>query len=628
MGRLCVALACCILGGSAAADAPKIDPTRLPPAAKETIDFVRDIQPIFAKHCLACHGPTKQRGGLRLDDGSAAGKGGNSGPILVPGKPAESRLLILVSGLDSDLVMPPKEKAPLGKADLGRLRAWIEQGAKWPQAAIGVSKVAKSNHWAFQPIRAPAPPAVINRSWANNEIDRFILARLEKEEIAPSPEADPVTLIRRLSFDLVGLPPTPAQVDDFVADWAIAKPQAALERLVDRLLASPHYGERWGRHWLDLARYADSDGYEADRPRPYQWRYRDWVIDALNRDMPFDQFTIEQLAGDLLPGASLAQKTATGFHRNTLTNREGGADKEQFRVEACIDRVNTTAKVWLGFLPTHYAGTLFRSQGEPVLNLNNPAGLSGDMQRRTIETIGNLNRLRRQEIGDPEINSRTAAYELAFRMQAAAPELIDLSGETRQTLDMYGIDRTEPAGGGRGGGRGVFRQFATNCLLARRLVERGVRFVNLYHASWDHHSNLNPELAFNCQMADQPVAALIKDLKRRGLLDSTLVLWLSEFGRTPLGENRGGNPNATGRDHHPFAFTIWMAGGGVSAGHIHGATDELGWGITRDPVHINDFHATLLHLFGLDHLRLTYRYQGRDFRLTDVGGRVVRELLG
>jgi hypothetical protein len=280
-----------------------------------------------------------------------------------------------------------------------------------------------------------------------------------------------------------------------------------------------------------------------------------------------------------------------------------------------------------GFLPSTYAGVLFRNQGEPVLNLNNPAGLTGAMQERTIDTIAHLNRLRYQEIGDPEINSRIAAYELAFRMQAAAPELIDLSGETRETLDLYGIDRTEPASVGRGGGAGVFRQFATNCLLARRLIERGVRFVNLYHASWDHHSNLTPELTFNCQMADQPVAALLKDLKRRGLLDSTLVMWLSEFGRTPLGENRGGNPNATGRDHHPFAFTIWMAGGGIRRGYTHGETDELGWGIARDPVHINDFHATLLHLFGLDHLRLTYRYQGRDFRLTDVAGRVVPPLL-
>jgi hypothetical protein len=281
-----------------------------------------------------------------------------------------------------------------------------------------------------------------------------------------------------------------------------------------------------------------------------------------------------------------------------------------------------------GFLPTTYAGVLFRNQGEPVLNLNNPAGLSPEMQRRTIETLRGLNGLRHQQIGDPEINSRISAYELAFRMQTAAPELMELRSETRQTLDSYGIDRHEPAiQASRGGGPGQFRQFATNCLLARRLVERGVRFVNIFHASWDHHSNLNAELSHNCLMADQPVAALLKDLKRRGLLDSTLVLWLSEFGRTPLGENRGGRPDVTGRDHHPFCFTIWMAGGGVKGGHIHGETDELGWGITRDAVHINDLHATLLHLFGLDHLRLTYRYQGRDFRLTDVGGRVVRALL-
>jgi uncharacterized protein (DUF1501 family) len=281
-----------------------------------------------------------------------------------------------------------------------------------------------------------------------------------------------------------------------------------------------------------------------------------------------------------------------------------------------------------GFLPTTYAGVLFRNQGDPVLNLGNPPGLTGAMQQRTIQTLGRLNDLHHQQLGDPEINSRTASYELAFRMQSAAPELIDVSGETRQTLDLYGIDRTEPeVQANRGGGRGQFRQFALNCLLARRLVERGVRFVNLYHASWDHHSNLNAELAHNCRMADQPVAALLKDLKRRGLLDTTLVLWLSEFGRTPLGENRGGSSNVTGRDHHPFAFTIWMAGGGVKGGHIHGETDEIGWGIMRDPVHINDFHATLLHLFGLDHKRLTYRFQGRDFRLTDVAGNVVRPWL-
>jgi hypothetical protein len=281
-----------------------------------------------------------------------------------------------------------------------------------------------------------------------------------------------------------------------------------------------------------------------------------------------------------------------------------------------------------GFMPSTYQGVVFRNQGEPVLNLNNPPGLTAEMQRQTVEALADLNRHRHHRIGDPEINSRVAAYELAFRMQSAAPELIDLSGETRATLEMYGVGREEKVPkGGRGGGKGVYNAFATNCLLARRLIERGVRFVNLYHASWDHHSNLDGELAFNCGMADQPVAALLKDLKARGLLDETLVIWSSEFGRTPLGENRPGFASVSGRDHHPFAYTIWMAGGGIKGGQVVGKTDELGWNIVEDPVHVNDFHATLLHLFGLDHKKLTYRFQGRDFRLTDVGGNVVSKLL-
>jgi uncharacterized protein (DUF1501 family) len=282
-----------------------------------------------------------------------------------------------------------------------------------------------------------------------------------------------------------------------------------------------------------------------------------------------------------------------------------------------------------GFLPTEFAGTLFRNQGEPVLNLNNPAGLSAEMQAKTIEAVKDLNGIRHAAIGDPEVNSRIAAYELAFKMQSAAPELIDLSKESKRTIDSYGLDRPEPEiKAARGGGKGEFRAFAANCLLARRMVERGVRFVSLFHASWDHHSNLDVELPHNCLMADQPVVALVKDLKQRGLLDETLVLWLSEFGRTPLGENRPGRPGVTGRDHHPFCFTIWAAGGGVKGGQVIGATDEFGWNITQDPVHINDLHATVLHLFGLDHLKLTYRFQGRDFRLTDVAGKVVRKMLG
>jgi hypothetical protein len=282
-----------------------------------------------------------------------------------------------------------------------------------------------------------------------------------------------------------------------------------------------------------------------------------------------------------------------------------------------------------GFLPSNYQGVLFRNQGDPVINLSNPPGVTAEMQRRSLDAVRDLNQLRYQQVGDPEIASRIAAYELAFRMQTAAPELMDFSNEKPETLAAYGIDRDDPDDGGRGMGYapGVYRTFAANCLLARRLVERGVRFVNVYHASWDHHSNLNKELPFNAGMADQPIAALIKDLKQRGLLDTTLVVFGAEFGRTPLGENRVGYKDVTGRDHHPFAFSIWMAGGGIKGGQVIGETDEIGWSITRDPIHINDLHATILHLFGLDHTRLTYRFQGRDFRLTDVAGKVVHKLL-
>jgi uncharacterized protein (DUF1501 family) len=280
-----------------------------------------------------------------------------------------------------------------------------------------------------------------------------------------------------------------------------------------------------------------------------------------------------------------------------------------------------------GFLPSSYAGTLFRNQGEPVLNLANPDGLSAAMQAKSIDAVKELNSLRHAEIGDPEIHSRVAAYELAFRMQSAAPELLDVSTESKKTLDLYGLDRPEPATTGRGGGKGTYRSFALNCLLARRLIERGVRFVNLFHASWDHHSNLDTELKYCAGMADQPVSALIKDLKQRSLLDDTLVIWLSEFGRTPLGENRPGFAAVSGRDHHPFAFTIWMAGGGLKGGLTYGKTDDFGWGVVDEKVHVNDLHATILHLFGLDHKRLTYRFQGRDFRLTDVAGNVVEKVI-
>lgn len=281
-----------------------------------------------------------------------------------------------------------------------------------------------------------------------------------------------------------------------------------------------------------------------------------------------------------------------------------------------------------GFLPSSYAGVLFRSKGDPVLNLGNPPGVNEAIQQSTLRTIAEINRAHYELVGDEEINSRIAAYELAFRMQSASPELIDLSSETTATLNAYGVNRPDPPiKAHRAGGPGQYRSFAANCLLARRLVERGVRFVNIYHASWDHHSNLDVELPFNCGMADQPVAALLMDLKQRGLLDDTLVIWCSEFGRTPLGENRPAYKQVSGRDHHPFAFSMWMAGGGVKGGQVIGKTDDIGWGVVDEPVHVNDFHATVLRLFGLDHLQLKVRFSGLDLRLTNLGGKVVEKLL-
>jgi len=274
-----------------------------------------------------------------------------------------------------------------------------------------------------------------------------------------------------------------------------------------------------------------------------------------------------------------------------------------------------------GYLSSVHAGVLLRNQGPPILNLENPPGLPTSLQRKALDVLGELNQRRFEKIHDPEIASRIANYEMAFRMQASAPELTDLTSESKKTLEDYGVDRPEPEiRATRVGPGDHFRSFGTNCLLARRLVERGVRFINIIFASWDHHSNLDPDLAYNAKMVDQPIATLIKDLKQRGLLDETLVVWGGEFGRTPLGENRpgGGREEVTGRDHHPYAFSMFMAGGGSRGGYSHGETDEIGWNPVQDPVHVNDFQATLLKLFGINHLKLTHPYSGVDLRLTNI----------
>ena len=266
-----------------------------------------------------------------------------------------------------------------------------------------------------------------------------------------------------------------------------------------------------------------------------------------------------------------------------------------------------------GFMPSAYQGVPFRRSGDPILYLSNPPGVSPQTQRAGLDALRELNQIHQEETGNVEIASRIASYELAFRMQASAPGLLDFSDEPQHILDMYGVNQE------------VTKPYATNCLLARRMVERGVRFVMLVHTSWDDHDNLNKNLSKNCQITDQPAAALIKDLKQRGLFDTTLIVWGGEFGRTPMSQTT--RPGDEGRDHHPDCFTILAAGGGIKGGQIIGKGDELGLNIVEDPVHINDLHATMLHCLGFDHTKLTYRHMGRDFRLTDVGGTVVQKML-
>ncbi len=315
-----------------------------------TVNFAREVFPILSRRCFACHSGEDHKSGLLLDSREAMLRGGDSKePAIIPGDAAKSLLIRLVSGEDADRLMPPRGDE-LTSEQIKTLSTWINEGARWGAAgaasAQGPGAGAKSDshwHWSYASPAKPATPKVTRASWVKGEIDRHVLASLEAQKLTPSPEADRATLLRRLSLDLVGIPPTPEEIDAFIADTA----SDATEKVVDRLLANPHYGERWARVWLDLARYADTHGYEKDARR-VMWPYRDWVIEAYNQDMPFDRFTVEQLAGDMLPGATLAQKIATGFNRNTQINEEGGTDPEEFRVEAVLDRVNTVSSVWLG----------------------------------------------------------------------------------------------------------------------------------------------------------------------------------------------------------------------------------------------------------------------------------------
>jgi len=346
--RLASALALALAGWWNTAAA--VDVAKLPPAATATVDFARDIEPLFADRCHSCHGPRKQESGLRLDDRAAALAGGDHGPLLLAGKSADSLLVAVLSGAHSELARMPKKGDVLTAEQVGLVRAWVDQGADWPATATAKPDKARE-HWAWKaPVRPAVPEVQSPRSevqgpkpGVRSPVDAFILERLAKEGLEPSPEADRITLLRRLHLDLTGLPPTPAEVDAFLADAR----SDAYARKVEELLASPHFGERWGRHWLDAARYADSDGFEKDKPR-FVWAYRDWVISAFNRDLPYDQFITEQLAGDLLPDATDAQRVATGFLRNAMLNEEGGVDPEQFRMDGLFDRMDCLGKAVLG----------------------------------------------------------------------------------------------------------------------------------------------------------------------------------------------------------------------------------------------------------------------------------------
>jgi mono/diheme cytochrome c family protein len=398
--------------------------------APTAVDYARDVKPLLAAKCVACHGPEKPRADLRLDTAAGAMRGGTSGPAVVPGNPDESELVLAVLGEGVGERMPLK-RPPLSEREIETLRAWVAAGAKFP--ADEVPSPPPAIHWAFVPPTRPALPEVKGRDWVKNAIDPFVLAPLERDGIAPSPEADRATLLRRVSLDLVGLPPEPAEVAAFEAD---SRPDA-YERQVDRLLASPHFGERWGRLWLDGARYADSNGYSIDAPRQI-WAYRDWVISALNADRPFDEFTIDQIAGDLRPNPTLAQRVATGFHRNTQINQEGGIDPEQFRVEAVIDRVNTTATVWLGLTlacaqchdhkydplaQKEYYGlfAFFNNADEPTLPLATPEqNAAREAAEREAEAF--LKSIERDEA--------------LLALQKSWEESLDTSGRQKQTQEV------------------------------------------------------------------------------------------------------------------------------------------------------------------------------------------------
>ncbi|MES2465691.1 MAG: DUF1501 domain-containing protein [Verrucomicrobiota bacterium] len=360
-----------------------------------------------------------------------------------------------------------------------------------------------------------------------------------------------------------------------------------------------------------FARHGQS-GMEISEALPWLSKITDDI--CLIRSVHTDQFNHAPAQTFFQTGFAVPGRPSIG---SWVTYGLGSAatDLPAFVVLSTGSGISGGSALWSsGFLPTSYNGVRFRNQGDPILNVSNPPGIRPGLQRDTIDLVGTMNRHRLAATGDPEITTRLANYELAFRLQSSAPELMDLRQESQATLDLYGCEPDKPS-------------FARACLLARRMIERGVRFVNLFHEGWDAHSDVVGNHRNLCQATDQASAALVSDLKQRGLLDETLVIWGGEFGRTPMVESNAALGRARGRDHHPKAYSMWMAGGGIKPGMVHGATDDLGYNIVQDPVHVHDLQATVMHCLGFDHERLTFRSQGRDFRLTDVHGEVIKAIL-
>lgn len=418
------------------------------------VDFEKQIRPILVRHCVSCHGEEEQESGLRLDYGEFIREGGDRGAAIVSGKPDKSPLFLALLG-KGGIEQMPFELPELADSQIALVKTWIEQGANLPKNDRPVSGRKRSDHWAFQPVvRYPLPKTKTHSGWPRNGIDRFVLARLEAEGLAPSKEADRSTLIRRVYLDLLGIVPTPQEVEAFLND----RSPDAYGKLVDDLLDRPEYGERWGRHWLDIARYADSNGFTIDGPRSI-WPYRDWVITAINRNLPFDQFVIEQLAGDLLPNATRDQIVATGFHRNTLINQEGGTDKEQFRVESIVDRVNTTGSAFLGLTigcaqcHTHKYDPIsqrefyevfavFNNCDEPAISL--PTDEQAARQKRIATELAEVAAALKEHdakraAGQPDWEKRLAAIGRTSWVMLSPIEHVSAAGATLNKINEHSI---------------------------------------------------------------------------------------------------------------------------------------------------------------------------------------------